>query len=212
MHTVYHGIDLSAGLLRLALLGLAGVGALGAFLQVQLSHRAASITAVLEGQGAARPLRPTDEFARALQAADRVKGALEAARRQSERRDLQMGALAHLLQVGVVLLRRDLEVDHASGRALELMGSEGEAAFRHSWEELRPRVREALKGPPGRDGIWSLRLPAPAGGGGVGAGEACCCFFFASSLRTRARWLWFCALALSMAAAHATPWASDRKL
>jgi signal transduction histidine kinase len=147
-------------LLLLALLGLAGVGALGAFLQVQLSRRAATITAVLEGRSTAGSLATTDEFAHALQAANRVKGALDIARRETERRGHQMGALTHLLKVGVVLLRRGLEVDHVSRRALEIVGTPDEDAFLSWWEGVRPTVREAVKGTPALDGSWSARLDA----------------------------------------------------
>ena len=158
-----------ASLLLLALLGLAGVGALGAFLQVQLSRRAATITAVLEGRSTAAPLAPTDEFARALQAANRVKGALDIARRETERRGQQMGALAHLIKVGVVLLRRGLEVDHVSRRALEILGSTDQDAFLAWWDGVRPTVREHVKSAPGLDGSWSVGLDAPAEGGRIEA-------------------------------------------
>jgi signal transduction histidine kinase len=42
-----------------------------------------------------------------------------------------------------VLVRRDFEVDYASDRARELVGSADEAAFRQAWEALRPELREA---------------------------------------------------------------------
>jgi len=156
-----------ASLLRLALLGLAGVGALGVFLQVQLSRRAASITAVLEGRSPAPFPAPEDEFARALLAANRVKGALESARRQSERRGHQMGTLAHLLKVGIVLLRRDFEVDHANARALELLGQADEPALQVYWASIRPLLREVVKTGPGSDGSWSVKLAAPSGSGEI---------------------------------------------
>ena len=72
-----------------------------------------------------------------------------------------MGALAHLLKVGVVLVRRDLEVDHASRRALEIMGSPDQGAFMAWWDGLRPTVREAVNGAPGLDGSWSVWLELP---------------------------------------------------
>jgi signal transduction histidine kinase len=156
-------------LMLLALLGLAGVGALGAFLQVQLARRAATITAVLEGRSPAPSPASTDEFAHALQAANRVKGALDIARRETERRGQQMGALTHLLKVGVVLLRRGLEVDHVSRRALEIVGSPDQDAFLAWWDGVRPLVGEAVKGGPGLDGSWSLRLSAPVEGGRIEA-------------------------------------------
>ena len=153
-----------AQLLGLALLGLAGVGVLGAFLQVQLSRRATSIAAVLEGTPARarRRLAPADEFARVLLAANRVRGALDEAHRQSERRGHEVGALAQVLKVGVVSLRRDLQVDYASARAIELMGCSDEAEFGARWDGLRGVVRTALAGPPpGGDGSWSIPLLLP---------------------------------------------------
>lgn len=165
MSTLYQ--DARRRLLGLALLGLTGVGCLGAFLQVQLSRRAASITAVLEGGTGPGPrpgLVPRDEFARALHAASQVKGALADARRQSERRGQQVGALGHALRVGVVLLRRELEVDYVNERALELLGYASPKEFEGHWPALRPMVREALGLPPRADGSWSVLLRAPTSG------------------------------------------------
>ena len=126
-------------------LGLVAVGALAAFLQVQLSRQAASIAAVLEG-GPTRPvtLVPGDEFARVLQSASRVKGDLDEARRESERRGLQVGALARLLQVGVVVAGPGFEADYVSARALELFGCADESAFRSSWHRLRSALERAF--------------------------------------------------------------------
>jgi signal transduction histidine kinase len=149
-------------LLAIALLGLAGVGVLGVALQVHLARHAASITAVLEGvpETARRPFVPKDEFARALSAASRMRGALDEARRQSERRGQQVGAVADALRVGVVLLRRDLQVDYVSERAVELMRVSDEAAFKAAWAgETQELVRAALDRPPtGSDGSWSVLL------------------------------------------------------
>jgi signal transduction histidine kinase len=146
-------------------LGLVGVAAIGAFLQVQLARRAASIAAVLEG-GAPPPetIAPADEFARVLQTASRVKGDLEEARRKSERRGLQVGALARVLQVGVVVVGPDLEVDYVSARALELFGCADEDAFRAAWRGLKPGVRRALEGAPaGPEGRRTLQVEAAPG-------------------------------------------------
>src|SRR5512134_608397 len=128
------------GRARLAIcfgLGLVAVGALAAFLQVQLSRRAASIAAVLDGVPP-RPaaIAPADEFARVLQRASRMKGDLDEARRESERRGLQVGALARILQVGVVVAGPGFEADYVSARALELFDCPDEAAFRSSWHRL----------------------------------------------------------------------------
>jgi signal transduction histidine kinase len=146
-------------------LGLVGVAAIGAFLQVQLARRAASIAAVLEG-GAPPPgtIAPADEFARVLQTASRVKGDLEEARRKSERRGLQVGALARVLQVGVVVVGPDLEVDYVSARALELFGCADEDTFRAAWRGLVPEIRRTLDGAPtGPEGRQTLRVEAATG-------------------------------------------------
>jgi len=151
-------------LVLLVVLGLAAVAALSAILQVQLGRRADSIAAVLEGSAAPpRPIAPTDEFARVLRTASRVKGDLEEARRESQRRGLQVGALARVLQVGVVVADPDLEVDYVSARALELAGCADEDAFRAAWRGLKPELRRALEAAPsGGDGRRALRLePTP---------------------------------------------------
>ena len=147
------------------ILGLVAVGALSAALQVQLSRRAASIAAVLDGAplppGA---IAPADEFARVLRSASRVKGDLEEARRESERRGLQVGALARVLQVGVVVVGPDLEVDYVSARALELCGCADEAAFHMAWRTLKPEIRRVLDGAPtGPEGRRTLRIEAAPG-------------------------------------------------
>ena len=152
-------------LVALVILGLAAVAALGAFLQVQLSRRAASIASVLEGAPGTPPaIAPADEFARVLRSAGQVKGDLDEARRESERRGLQVGALARILQVGVVVAGPDLEVDYVSARALELCGCADEAAFRAAWRALKPALRRSLDATPaGPGGSRSLRVEVAPG-------------------------------------------------
>jgi signal transduction histidine kinase len=151
-------------LVILMIAGLAAVAALSAVLQVQLTRRARSIAAVLEG-GPAPPeaIPPTDEFARVLRSASRIKGDLEEARRQSQRRGMQVGALAGALQVGVVVAGADLEVDYVSARALELAGCADEHAFREAWRSLAPRLLGAMDATPAApDGGRALRFePCP---------------------------------------------------
>ncbi|HSD30172.1 MAG TPA: ATP-binding protein, partial [Vicinamibacteria bacterium] len=152
-------------LVALMVLGLAAVVALSVVHQVQLRRRAASIVAVLEG--ARTPMgtiSPADEFAHVLRSASRVKGDLEAARRESQRRGLQVGALTRVLQVGVVVAGPDLEVDYVSGPALELSGCPDEDAFRTAWQALKPQLRRALDdAPSGPDGRRTLRIEASPG-------------------------------------------------
>jgi len=145
-------------------LGLAAVAGLSVLLQVQVRRRAASIEAVLDGASAPpRPVAPTDEFAGVIRSASRVKGDLEEARRESLRRGLQVGALARVLQVGVVVVGPDLEADYVSARALELAGCADEEAFRAAWRRIVPELRGALTtGPSGPGGRRTLRIePTP---------------------------------------------------
>jgi signal transduction histidine kinase len=145
-------------------LGLVGVGALSALLQVRLSRRAASIAAVLDGASPPPALAPADAFAGVLRTARRVKGDLEEARRESERRGLQVGALARILQVGVVVAGPDLAVDYVSARALELFGCADEAAFRTAWRRVLPSLQRALGGTRSRPGtVRTTRVEAAPG-------------------------------------------------
>ncbi len=144
-------------------LGLAGVGALSALLQVQLSRRAASIAAVLDGASPPPALPPADAFAGVLRSASRVKGELDEARRESERRGLQVGALARVLQVGVVVAGPGLAVEYASARALELFGCSDEAAFLAAWRRLLPTLRGAVgAAPPDSAPARPVRVEAAA--------------------------------------------------
>ena len=83
-----------------------------------------------------------------LRSAGQVKGELEDARRESERRGLQVGALARILQVGVVVAGPDLDVDYVSARALELCGCADEAAFRRGVAGARARDSPVARGDP----------------------------------------------------------------
>jgi signal transduction histidine kinase len=152
-------------LVALMILGLVAVGAMSAFLQVQFTRRAASIAAVLEG--APPPpgtIAPTDEFARVLRSASRVKNDLEQARRESQRRGLQVGALARVLQVGVVVAGPELEANYVSARALEIWGCTDEDAFRGAWRAFWPQLRETLDAAPtGPQGRRTLRIEVAPG-------------------------------------------------
>jgi hypothetical protein len=81
----------------LGLIGLVAVGAVGVFLQVELSRRAATIAAALEGGAPHAAIAPADEFARVLRSASRVKSDLEQARRKRAPRH-PGGALAQILR------------------------------------------------------------------------------------------------------------------
>jgi len=127
-------------LLLATIAGLAGVLALGAFLQLQIRHRASFIARTLEEAIDPRPLgqaRREDEFGRALQAAGRVKDALHEARRETSRLQESFGALARAFKMGVILLRHQQEVDFANARALELFGVTSLEALRPLWMQAK---------------------------------------------------------------------------
>jgi len=136
---------------KLGLIALAGVlcvGLLGAFLQIQLTRRAASLAATLEGSLGIEPapIAPGDEFARALQAANRMRRALNEAREQSTRLHEHFEALAKVTEVGVLLIRGGTHVEFANARALELLGCLSTEALKARWEETRILLADVIQG------------------------------------------------------------------
>jgi hypothetical protein len=106
----------------------------------------------------------SDEFARALHGASRVRSELEEARRQSERRGLHVRDLPGLLRIGVVFAGRELQLEHFSGRARELCGCADDAAFREAWRVLRPVLRRSLDESflrPHEGGSLLIEVPRP---------------------------------------------------
>jgi signal transduction histidine kinase len=156
-------------LLGAFLAGLVVVGLLGAFVQVQLSRRAAAIARTLEDPGFARGADPAaearDEFAVSLAAARRVRSALNEAHSETTRLESDLEALAQVVKMGVVLIRRPGEPGFANARALELLGVSGLEQLRSLW----PRTQQVLDaasasrsgaaaGPP-----LLLEVPTPGG-------------------------------------------------
>src|SRR5215468_6426212 len=136
-------------LLVATLAGLGGVLALGALLQLQIQHRASSITRTLEEAVDPRPAghgRREDEFGRALQAAGRVKSALNEARRETSRLQESFGALARAFRMGLLMLRRRQEVDFANPRALELFGAPSLEALQPLWRRLEGDLAPVFAG------------------------------------------------------------------
>ena len=133
--------DARRRLLVLALLGLSGVALLGLLLQVQMSRRAATLARVLEdaGAGPPPPVRG-DEFAHALAAASRVRHELTEAQQERTRLHQGFDALAQVMKVGVILVRKDRRIDFANERALELFGASDVEALRALWTRTAPDV------------------------------------------------------------------------
>jgi len=149
-----------------AVAGLAGVVLVGGILQFQISRRAASIALTLEdavGAGPGGGPQPDqDEFARALQAAGRVRQALSAARRETSRLQESFSALAQAMRMGVLLLRRDRVPDFANPRALELFGTPTIEDLKSRWPEVRTVLDDRLSGAlAGEEAPFHLELPGP---------------------------------------------------
>lgn len=127
-------------LVEAALAGLAGVALLGGFVQFQIAGRAAAIAETLEGAmpEISRPrgtMARGDEFARARDAAGRVKQAISDARRETSRLEESFSALAQAFQMGVLVVREH-NPDFANPRALELCGAASLPDLRARWPAL----------------------------------------------------------------------------
>ena len=130
-----------------AAVGFLGVGSLGVLLHLQLSRRGAALTSALEraigGEPVALP-EGRDEFAQAVAAARKVGTQLTAAREQSLQATRRLGALAKVMDVGVLLLRADRSLDFANLPARELLGCAGAGALEQRWDALRGELEPAL--------------------------------------------------------------------
>jgi signal transduction histidine kinase len=132
-----------------AVVGLAGALLLGGAIQFQISRSAKAITRTLEDAIRVPPgdrsgPGPSDEFARALKAAGRVRKALSEARLETSRLQESFSALAQVMRMGVLLLPGDGEPEFANPRALELLGSPGLDELRGRWPAIREGLAPAL--------------------------------------------------------------------
>jgi signal transduction histidine kinase len=123
-----------------ALIGVVGVGGLGVLLHVQLSRRSAALTQALEraigGEPVALP-EGRDEFAQAVAVARKVGTQLNEAREQTSQAIRRLGALAKVMDVGVLLLRADKSLDFANGPARELLGYSAPGELEQRWDEIK---------------------------------------------------------------------------
>jgi signal transduction histidine kinase len=152
-----------------AVAGLAGVVLLGGIFQFQVQRRAAQVARALES-AVEVPAGPAgaprhDEFARAMNAAGRVRVALTAARKETTRLQEGFSALAQAMRMGVLMLRRDREPDFANPRALELFGSRDLDDLRRRWPEVRQRIdAELSRVGTGAEPAPPLRVDLPGAG------------------------------------------------
>jgi signal transduction histidine kinase len=130
-----------------ALIGVLGVAGLGVLLQTQLSRRGAALTHALEraiGGEQVVLAEGRDEFAQAVAVARKVGTQLTEAREQSTQATRRLGALAKVMDVGVLLLRQDLSLDFANAPARELLRAVGPGGLEQRWDEVRARLEPAL--------------------------------------------------------------------
>jgi signal transduction histidine kinase len=147
------------------LIGIAIVGILGFLLQEQLSKRgetlASALEAILRGEVVPVP-RHRDEFSEVLSAANQLGEELRGERHQRLQRDLQFGALARVMEVGVILLGGGFEPEFASPRALELLGYESFEALKDRWDGLRTDIERRLSQHRAGGGIAPLEVSVAA--------------------------------------------------
>jgi two-component system, sporulation sensor kinase E len=152
-----------------ALVGALAIVSLGGLLQLQLSRRGEALTHALEraigGEDVALP-EGRDEFAQAVAVARKVGAQLNEARERSTQATRRLGALAKVMDVGVLLVGPDLSLDFANAAARELLGCAGAGVLEQRWDELCARLAPALAA---RDRAASPYVEIEVPGGAPGA-------------------------------------------
>jgi signal transduction histidine kinase len=129
-----------------AVAGVGLVALLAALLQGELRRRAQAVSDALEGR-TGRGLSPGDEFSRVVDAASRVRRALNQAHDEGTQLRDRFGALAEALEVGV-LVSRGPQLAFASPRGLELLGAGHLEAAAKIWAGLPAAQRsDPWRGP-----------------------------------------------------------------
>jgi signal transduction histidine kinase len=131
-----------------ALVGVLGVAGLGVLLHVQLSRRGTALTQALERAIGGEPVslpEGRDEFAQAVAVARKVGTQLNEAREQTSQATRRLGALAKVMDVGVVLLRADRSLDFANGPARELLGYGARGELEQHWDEITAFLENPLQ-------------------------------------------------------------------
>jgi signal transduction histidine kinase len=165
------GSERAMGRLALgALATLALVGGCGLAAYALLVRRSREVAEVLEGALAGRTMpvpQVKDAFAVAFAAAGRVGQELNLERDRGAQARERLGALSHLMDVGVLLVDAERRLDFANARACELLGCAEVAEVERRWGELRGFLAPAM-GPadppvarldldvPGRHGVRAL--------------------------------------------------------
>ncbi len=145
-----------------ALAGVLGVASLGVLLHVQLTRRGAALTHALERAIGGEPVslaEGRDEFAQAVAVARKVGAQLSEAREQSTQATRRLGALAKVMDVGVLLVRADLSLDFANAPARELLKCNGAGALEQRWDDLRHLLESALSATHGTTPYVDIEVP-----------------------------------------------------
>ena len=129
-----------------AILGLAAVGVIGVVLHLQLLRRSDAVARALEdaARGVAPPPPRRDEFAGAIEVAQRVGRELSEARGGRVQAMQRLDALMRALDVGVLIVEPDAALGFANTHAAALLGYPDPGALGADWEAIRPRLRAIL--------------------------------------------------------------------
>ncbi len=130
-----------------AVIGLTCIGALGMLLHVQLSRRGEALARALEATARGEQLpgqRRRDEFSEVIEAAGRLGRELSQTRERSTQAERRVSALASFMDVGVLLLGRNMELEFANPVAHELLGCTDPAALAQRWAEMKQHLAAAL--------------------------------------------------------------------
>ena len=130
-----------------AMAGLAAVAAFALLLHLQLTRSSRSLAMALQAavRGDAVDSARANEFAQALEVAQRVGQELTAARHQHSQVQRRLGLLMEAMNVGVLLLDTEREVDFANPQALELLGCSSLAELERHWPQIRAALDTATR-------------------------------------------------------------------
>ena len=124
-----------------SLVAVALIGALGLVSYAVVVRRGREVTAQLQGALAGQKLpapRIRDDFAAALEAADRVGQELNLERERGAQARQRLHTLSRLVDVGVLLVDPSRKLEFANPRACELLACADPVELEGRWPELLP--------------------------------------------------------------------------
>jgi len=129
--------------LLVALLGLVGMGVLGALFHFQVSRRSEALAQALERalRGESQPPGPKkDVFAKAFAVARRVGEQLSQEREKTSQAQMRLSAMMKAMDTGLLLLQPNRALDFANAPARDLLGYGAPGELEAHWDELLERM------------------------------------------------------------------------